>query len=319
MKLVGMMPVRNEDWVLGLSLRAALLYLDEVVMLDHGSSDGTPDLLATIAAEHPGRVHRLAESDAVWRETAIRNRLLAAARQRGATHLCALDADEVLTGNLLPGIRGSFAALAPGETLSLPWLSLWRSLDRYRDDESEVATDCWMMLGWRDHPAVHYRNNQGEFDIHSRRVKGQSGTRRIGRDKADGGVFHLAFANWRRLRVKTAWYKMQETVRYPGFRTAAQLNQWYACDLDERGLRTSAVAPEWWEPYRAWRGEVALDGEPWHQGECLQLWQRHGPAAFAGLELWGVPERPSAPVAAVAADVAAAAVTVAAVTGAGDR
>ncbi|HXO41397.1 MAG TPA: glycosyltransferase, partial [Thermoanaerobaculia bacterium] len=61
MKLVGMMPVRNEDWVLGLSLRAALLFLDEVVVLDHGSSDGTPELLASIAAEHPGRVHRLAE------------------------------------------------------------------------------------------------------------------------------------------------------------------------------------------------------------------------------------------------------------------
>jgi hypothetical protein len=89
--------------------------------------------------------------------------------------------------------------------------------------------------------------------------------------------------------VKTAWYKMQETVRYPGLRTAAQLNQWYACDLDEGGLRTSAVAPEWWEPYRAWRGEVALDGEPWHESECHRLWQRHGPAAFAGLELWGVP------------------------------
>jgi glycosyltransferase involved in cell wall biosynthesis len=306
MKLVGMMPVRNEDWVLGLSLRAALLFLDEVMVLDHGSSDRTPELLARITAEHPGRVHRLAESDAVWRETAIRNRLLAAARQRGATHLCALDADEVLTGNLLPGIRGSIAALAPGETLWLPWLSLWRGLDRYRDDESEVATDCWMMLGWRDDPAVHYRNNQGEFDIHSRRVKGQSGTRRIGRDKADGGVFHLAFANWRRLRVKTAWYKMMETVRYPGLRTAAQLNQWYACDVDEGGLRTSAVAPEWWEPYRAWRGEVALDGEPWHESECRQLWQRHGPTAFAGLDLWGVPESPPAaratPIAAIAGE-----------------
>lgn len=298
MKLVGMMPVRNEDWVLGLSLRAALLFLDEVVVLDHGSSDRTPELLAAVAAEHPGRIHCLAESDPVWRETGIRNRLLAAARQRGATHLCALDADEVLTGNLLPGIRGRFAALRPGDTLWLPWLSLWRSLDRYRDDESEVARDCWMVLGFRDDPALHYRNNQGEYDIHSRRVKGLHGVLRLGRSKADGGVFHLTFANCRRVRVKTAWYKMQETVRYPNLRTAAELNEWYACDLDETGLRTSAAAPEWWEPYRAWRGEVALDGEPWHESECRQLWQRHGPAAFAGLELWGVPDRPDAALAA---------------------
>ncbi|HLX07511.1 MAG TPA: glycosyltransferase [Thermoanaerobaculia bacterium] len=293
MKLVGMMPVRNEDWVLGLSLRAALLFMDEVVVLDHGSSDRTPELLAQIAGEHPGRVHLLAETDPVWRETAIRNRLLAAARERGATHLCAVDADEVLTGNLLPGIRRRFAALAPGETLWLPWLSLWRGLDRYRDDESEVATDCWMVLGFRDLPSLHYGNTHDGYDMHSRKVKGHGGACRHGEGKADGGVFHLTFANWRRLRIKTAWYKMQEKLRFPSLRSADLLNEWYGCSLDEAGLRTRAVAPEWWEPYRAWRGEVALDGETWHESECRQLWQQHGPAAFAGLELWGVPEDPS--------------------------
>jgi hypothetical protein len=196
----------------------------------------------------------------------------------------------VLTGNLLGEIRGLLAALAPGERLSLPWLSLWRGLDRYRDDESEVATDCWMVLGFRDHPALHYSNIYDGFDIHSRKVKGHSGNRRHGRGKADGGVFHLTFANWRRLRIKTAWYKMQERVRFPDQRSAAVLNQWYSCDLDEAGLRTRAVSPEWWEPYRAWRGEVALDADAWHLSECRQLWQRHGPAAFAGLELWGIPD-----------------------------
>jgi glycosyltransferase involved in cell wall biosynthesis len=298
MKLVGMTSVRNEDWVLGLSLRAALLFLDEVVVLDHCSSDRTPELLASIAAEHPGRLHCLTEGDPVWRETAIRNRLLAAARERGATHLCAFDADEVLTGNLLPEIRGLFAALAPGETLWLPWLPLWRSLDRYRDDESEVATECWMVLGFRDHPGLHYRNNHDDgYDIHTRKVKGHAGARRHGRDKADGGVFHLTWVNWRRLQIKNAWYKMQEVVRFPSERSAADLNQWYGCALDEAGLRTRAVDPEWWGPYRAWRGEVALDGEPWHLAECRQLWQRHGPAAFAGLELWGLPDSLSAAVA----------------------
>jgi hypothetical protein len=133
--------------------------------------------------------------------------------------------------------------------------------------------------------------------MHSRKVKGHAGTRRHGRDKADGGVFHLSWVNWRRLQVKNAWYKMQETVRFPSLRSVADLNQWYGHDLDEAGLRTRAVDPRWWEPYRAWRGEVALDGEPWHLAECRQLWQRHGPAAFAGLELWGLPDSLSAAVA----------------------
>jgi hypothetical protein len=76
------------------------------------------------------------------------------------------------------------------------------------------------------------------------------------------------------------------------------------------------VAPEWWEPYRAWRGAVALDGEPWHESECHRLWQRHGPAAFAGLELWGVPGHPSARPAAAATPAAVTAASAATATGA---
>ena len=47
-------------------------------------------------------------------------------------------------------------------------------------------------------------------------------------------------------------------------------------------------APAWMRPFPS-----ALDGETWHLAECRRLWQQHGPAAFAGLELWGVPDEPS--------------------------
>ncbi|MDP9120530.1 MAG: glycosyltransferase family 2 protein, partial [Acidobacteriota bacterium] len=85
MKLVGLMTVRNEEWVLGLSLRAALRFVDEMVVLDHASTDGTAALVERIAAEHPGRVRSLREVDPVWREVAWRQRLLEAGRAAGAT------------------------------------------------------------------------------------------------------------------------------------------------------------------------------------------------------------------------------------------
>lgn len=287
MKLVGLMPVRNEEWVLGLSLRAALLFVDEMVVLDHASSDGTPELLTRIAAEHPGRVHCLTETDAVWHEASIRQRLLRAGRAAGATHLCMLDADEVLTGNLLPSIRAMFAALAPGEELWLRWLATWRNLDTCRD--GGPLWDAWdfMILGFRDAPHLHYRSWERDYDIHARRPCRTTG-RRVAEQSA-GGVFHLAFANWRRLRVKTAWYKMTEAVRFP-WRTAAELNAFYSYYLDESRLATRTVDPAWWAPYAPWRGEVELDGSSWFERECQRLWGEHGAAAFAGLELWGVPQ-----------------------------
>jgi glycosyltransferase involved in cell wall biosynthesis len=283
-KLVGLMTVRNEEWVLGLSLRAALLFVDEMVVLDHASNDGTADLLDRIAAEHPGRVHHLRENDLVWREVAIRQRLLEAGRRLGATHLCVIDADEVLTGNLLPDIRERLAALSPGETLSLPWLALWQDLDAYRDDEGYLAGRR-MIFGFRDAPGLHYAPNGSELDFHTRRIRGAVGDLTFG-TRHDGGVLHLSAVNWRRLLAKVDWYRMTEAVRFPTHRSAAERDAMYAsCYLDETGVRTRPVPPHWWTPYQPWRDAVVLDGGAWYEAECRRMWREHGADRFSGIEL----------------------------------
>ncbi|HEV2853854.1 MAG TPA: glycosyltransferase [Thermoanaerobaculia bacterium] len=288
MKLVGVMAVRNEQWVLGLSLRAALLALDELVVLDHASADGTPALIERVAREHPGRVHVLREDDPVWREASIRQLLLEAARGLGATHVCPLDADEVISGNLLPGLRDALAPLAPGEALWLPWLDLWRGLDRYRGDRG--FSNYRMVLGFRDAPAVGYAPSQGGYDIHARRPLGLAGERCFPASREEGGVLHLAFAHWRRIQTRTAWYKMTEVLRFPWRRGPELLNRNYDHHLDESGLQTVPVDPEWWAPYAPWRGEVDLGESPWFEDECRRLLAEHGPEAFRGLDLWGVAE-----------------------------
>jgi glycosyltransferase involved in cell wall biosynthesis len=284
LKLVGVMAVRNEQWVLGLSLRAALRAVDDLVVLDHSSTDGTPALLRRVASEHPGRVHVLQEDDPVWREAAIRQRLLEAARDLGATHVCPLDADEVITGNLLPGLRDAFAALAPGESLWLPWFDLWRGFDCYRDDRS--FSRYRMVLGFRDAPGVGYAPAQGGYDIHARRPSGLSAEHRFPDSMDEGGVFHLAFAHWRRIQTRTAWYKMMEALRFPWRRGPELLNRQYDHHLDESGLRTLPVHPEWWAAYAPWLSEVDLGEAPWFESECRRLWQEHGPETFRGLNLW---------------------------------
>lgn len=281
------MAVRNEGWVLGLSLRAAMLFVDEMVVLDHASTDGTPDLIERIAAEHPGRVHRLTERDPVWREAAIRQRLLDTARAAGATHLCPIDADEVLTGNLLREVRGRFAALAPGETLSLPWIALWGGLDTYRDDPSRLAQRV-MILGYRDAPGLHYAPLPGGFDFHTRRLRGTAGDRSFGSERSAGGVLHLATVDRRRLVAKTVWYKMIEAVRFPWRRSPAERDAMYADHyLDREDVRTRPVPASWWEPYLRWRCEVDLEAGLWYEHECRRLREEHA-EVFSGLGPWSV-------------------------------
>ena len=49
MKLVGLMPVRNEAWCLGFTLRVALRWCDEVVVCDHGCTDESRAIMEVLA------------------------------------------------------------------------------------------------------------------------------------------------------------------------------------------------------------------------------------------------------------------------------
>jgi len=287
-KLVGLLTVRNEQWVLGLTVRAALSAMDELIVVDHASDDATPEILAQVAAEHPGRVHLLREEDSSWREAAIRQRLLDEARGRGATHVCALDADEVIAGTLLPGLRDELAALAPGEGLRVPWIDLWRNLDEFRDDSSPFSRSRGI-LGFRDHPGVGYRPSDQGIDIHVRKPKGLLGQRCFPASREEGGVLHLAYVHGSRIWTRTVWYKMIELLRFRDHRTPEQLNEMYHSSyLDETDLRTSPVPPAWWAPYAALRNQVDLSAASWFEQECRRLWNEHGARAFQGLDLWGV-------------------------------
>ena len=62
MKLIGLMPVRNETWCLGLTLRAALMWCDEMVVWLHACTDDSKRITQDIAKE-TGRVREL------WCET----------------------------------------------------------------------------------------------------------------------------------------------------------------------------------------------------------------------------------------------------------
>jgi hypothetical protein len=310
------MAARNEDWILGLTARAALMWLDELVILDHASTDATCDIAAEVSREHPDRVSILLESNPVWEEMRHRQRMLVEARERGATHICYIDADEIVTGDLM-GMEGSrnwdgaipirslFRGIPPNSILQIPWLALRGSIGQVHTSgpwaDSQNAS-----FGFVDQPALHWSNrDRGGYDFHHRQPMGKPlipWTPLGARGDRQSGLMHLQFVNGRRLRAKQAWYKIQEVLRWPN-REPDQIkavNQRYnlavygAYDVapgwDQRLDSTIDRAPteRWWGPYKSLLKYFHPNALPWQETEVLKAIAEHGPGRFAGLDLFGI-------------------------------
>jgi hypothetical protein len=289
MRLIGMMPCRNEDWVLSLSARAALRWCDALVILNHASTDRTADIISGLCKEFPGRIDSFSVSDGEWREMDQRQALLEFARRFEPTHLAIIDADEVLTGNLLGQIRVAVEALPRGSMLQLPGYNLRGGLDRYH--ANGIWGQRWFSVAYIDDPRLGWRGDR----FHQREPGGAFALRWMQRfAQGQGGVMHLWGASERRLRAKHAAYKMIETLRWPN-KPKAQIEQLYslafvpAANRDfEQDWRYADVPAEWWQPYGALRSSVELEAAPWQEEMCRKLLAEHGAERFAGLDLLGV-------------------------------
>jgi len=280
MKLVAVMPARNEEWIIGLSLRAALMWCDQVIVGLHCCEDRTEEIVRGIAAEtRRVSVVRFVKPD--WNEMDYRQVLLQAARESHATHVAIIDADEVLTGDLLPVMRDRVSELRPGDCVTVPGLALWDGLDHYRVDH---LFRSWYSLAFRDSPKLHWRDRDG-YQLHHRHPFGCDQVRW----NADGGVMHLQFVRQRALRAKQAYYKMMEVLRWPdqGVARIDQKYSWWDRPVAPGGLRE--LPPECWKPYEhLMKYADFTDGETWWERKIHQWFQEYGRERFAGLNLFGV-------------------------------
>lgn len=288
MKIVGVIPVRNEDWILGLSLRVALEWCDSVIIAFHKSCDTSHQIVLQVASnendcrQNPElvRVSWLDWTGKAWDEMDQRQALLNSARLEDATHIALIDADEVLCGDSLPRIRALAEDLPPAGMLTARMPCMWRGLDQYRVDRGSVWSGRHdLALVFRDAPGLCWAPAHDGYQHHSRAPRGIQTTYRANLD-----VMHLQFASWRRLLAKQTWYRMTDRLENPN-RPSSQIERTYAAATDERGAQLAEAPAEWWEPYKEWRKYVDLEREPWHEAEIRRMLSEHGEEKFAGLSI----------------------------------
>lgn len=291
MNLVSITPVRNEEWIIGFSLRAMLMWVDSAVVLLHACTDRSAEIVREVASE-TGRVELLEENNPDWHEMAHRQKLLDAARAREATHIAMVDSDEVLCGDLLTVIRSHIQRLPLGSWLQVPLPCLWGSLEtwavsapsrhgQYRCDWGRSVTS----VAFADSPRLCWRRRDN-YDHHSREPM-HSRPGLMLTPPGRSGLMHLQFASRRRLVAKHALYKVTERLKYP-WKLSADIDALYNLAINPSCVELAPVPQSWWMPYDALLHCIDLDAEPWHEAEVRRLYDKHAPQSFRGLDLFGL-------------------------------
>jgi glycosyltransferase involved in cell wall biosynthesis len=276
-KIIALVPVRNEAWVLPHSLASLSGFCDLVLVSDQNSDDESRE----ICRRFPKVV--LLESAESKISTRVRWELFDAARgYDGCNLLWCTDADELVSPR---AAREFFASrrdeLTPGTVVECMYVHPWHSPTRYREYDWRYAPQFKAVAVVDDRRMDYDRSRPNS--IHEPRVPLDSPGGVL--QAKDVRVLHLQWLLAGRTQMRQAWYRCRELL---DGRPARAINEDYAGTLPDQDVRTLEMPAVWSEGLTF--PDLAVDREPsWNERDILAWFDTHTAAFFEPLEIWHIP------------------------------
>lgn len=298
--ITALMLARNEDWVLGFSLRVAMQWCDHAYVILHSTNDESGRIIEEVSKDLQPHQRIVVEhiADTAWPEMAIRQHQLTQARREfDSSHYAIIDADEAVTANWVGNIREVAFSVPARQIGTVPMISPWHCLD-WRRVDGHFGEGANLGLAFGDHPDLHWANAPDGYCWHSRAPKNATSLQMVSGLHA-GGCFHLQYASAYRLRVKSAWYKALEATQFPGRTHPQVLNDkmdWAA--VPKQPARLLEVPYAWWDYTHIKtivdpaRNLIDLSREPWQLAHLREMVAANPAHWYRGLNFHGLIETP---------------------------
>jgi glycosyltransferase involved in cell wall biosynthesis len=218
MKFITLMPFRNEEHFLKTSIPSVFEISDEIICINDKSDDSSGDIALKLGAT----VYENTKNNEFGSiENEVRNSLLNLGRDHKGTHFLFLDADEAISSNFKDNFS-IIKSLNKGESLELMWLAMWKSVYKYKDDNS-VWSSNYKDFIYRDDEKHTFKNktfknkNYKKYDIawptHPERTPAK---KKVRVKMEHGAVLHYQFSNWEAFQLKQCWYRCSELIQSDG-------------------------------------------------------------------------------------------------------
>ena len=284
MKIITVIPVKNDAWFVDNTIKHAAYWADEVIIDDDSSDDGSEKIFAGYKS-YKNVHHIIRPKGQSFNTPQRRNYMLDLARNFDGNNLIfEIHADEILSAEILiPEIKAKLMDDMPiGSALIAPWVNLWKSPFYYRDDKS-VWTNNKSWFAYRDDRKVEFEGPT----FHGPRVPESFIKNRVDINYLQ--VMHYQFVNLAMERSKQALYQIFERNHHPK-KNIEYINKIYACAFDERNVNLARINDKHIQPWIdngiPINQEFPKDGYNWRDTEVLKNFEKYGVKNYKDLNIW---------------------------------
>lgn len=279
MKIISLLPVKNEAWIIKAFVENMLKVVDEIIILDDNSTDDSIEIASQFDKVKIFKNNTNCNGGANFSN--LRQELLRLGRQSGGTHFVWLDADEMFSANFTPIARKTILSLKIGGKIMLPWVSLWKNQSEY------ICNGFWKPVYKDfivcDDGALCF---QDKF-IHEDRTPGPN-NQIIRIPSSQGAVHHFQFIDWDRNQLKQAYYRCVELIN--GARSAQRINASYKSTLLDtkiiiKKLEKNAIVNNMPNIY-----SIVQTASDWRYDAISRFFDKFGIEYFESLQIWHIKE-----------------------------
>lgn len=281
MKVIALVPFKNEAHILPTYFSSLVGIVDSVIGFDDGSIDDSRKIFNSLGGQIIDR-HDVPD----WGnggQRFVRELLLKSGRIAGGTHFICLDADEALSSNFNNSAKSKIEKMNPGEKIALKWITLWKDLDHYCG-ESTVWEPRYKDFIFCDRPDLQFTPGFLHF---SRTPVGTNQAAWNEILSEDGVVLHFQFAFWDRAQAKQAWYRCLERTYTK--QSVRHINETYVNSLDQVMGTLNLSDKKWFKNLEMPR-ELVYEQYKFYFDDILSWINANGIAKYRYLDIWRIKE-----------------------------
>lgn len=279
MKLITLIPFKNESAFIKTAIESVKHISDEVICIDDNSSDNS----SLIAKNLGAKVYL--NNDLInygWSELNIRKNLLNLGRDHSGTHFLCLDADEAITSNFQQHIS-IIENLKPKQRLCLQWLAMWKSTTYYKNDHS-IWSNNFKDFIFCDDGTINFP----DVWMHTPRTPGVDWEYTTV-PLIKGAVMHFQFTDWTSFQIKQCWYRCSELIKYDG-NNSSLINEKYNITLDDTNSKLDKLNESYYDGFTLPDYKKIYQQGLWRLNQIKNWFKLYGLDYFSKLDIWHVKE-----------------------------